>query len=495
MKREPQELLPLVRQYEQKVSEASIPFWMDAPDILDVLDYYEQKGLYFESEQCMRLALRLHPDNDEVIVRKAYRLKNEGRWDEAQEWVRRAPTQEGIEVLFFRAEYALSQLKFEEAEQLFLKGIAHEMGQKFAAPDDLTDKDATSDNRADKDMENSYLYLEMSELFMDYGGPLLAQKYLAKIGSDRADYPRAQTLWAECEFQEGNAEKAIQRLNTLLDEDPYYIEAWILVADISNEMKNFEKCSEASQFALAIDPNNEKALRFKAVAALSMERFEEVLEIYAIYHQLYPIDYTMALSAGEILLHQNKPAEAREVLLHSCQVCPNENPDKQRILSDIALTYLVERNYPKAEEIMLGATSLGLSHIEMLFALAQLCLAQKLNDEGLHCLERVLTQEPLTSDNRLRAAKMLAEANLFEPALSLWNVLLSVTVAGPTSAAPYLAFAARRLHRVRDFFFWIAYASYEDPTLTKQVFANVYPGVLPSDYLARARAEFPQHSF
>ena len=61
MKKSQHEILSLVREYERKLSEASVPFWMDAPDILDILDYYEEQNQYFEAELCMRLALKLHP--------------------------------------------------------------------------------------------------------------------------------------------------------------------------------------------------------------------------------------------------------------------------------------------------------------------------------------------------------------------------------------------------------------------------------------------------
>ena len=77
MKREPTDLKALVSEYEQKMSEASVPLWMDAPDLLDILDYYEQNNQYFEAETCIRLALRLHPDDPEVQIRRAYRFKNE----------------------------------------------------------------------------------------------------------------------------------------------------------------------------------------------------------------------------------------------------------------------------------------------------------------------------------------------------------------------------------------------------------------------------------
>ncbi len=88
------------------MSEASVPLWMDAPDLLDILDYYEQNNQYFEAETCIRLALRLHPDDPEVQIRRAYRFKNEGRWAEADEVVRKMSDQQHLDVQFYYAERA-----------------------------------------------------------------------------------------------------------------------------------------------------------------------------------------------------------------------------------------------------------------------------------------------------------------------------------------------------------------------------------------------------
>ena len=98
----------------------------------------------------------------------------------------------------------------------------------------------------------------------------------------------------------------------------------------------------------------------------------------------------------------------------------------------------------------------------------------------------------LTADTRLRIARMLCESNLFGEVGAVWEQLLKVTESGTTLAAPYLAYAARRLMRVREYHFWLAYALYEDPTTTQQIFRQIYPNAALSDYLTQARLEFPE---
>lgn len=464
------------------MSEAPAPIWMDAPDILDILDYYEQQNMYFESEQCMRLALQLHPDNIEVIVRRAYRLKNEGRWDEAAKVIETVSDQDSLDVQFFLGEKALSELRVDDAERHFVAGLKHERE---------IDEQMVLSGEGDP-MGDSDLLLEVAELFIDYGCVDKSRKYLKLIGEDRPEYTRAQMLTAECAYQLGDMEAALKRLDAILDADPYYLDAWVMKADLLNEAKRWPECAEAAEFALAIDPQGEKALRFKACAALGQNDFQGVLDVFATYRTLYPYDYTMALSAGEILLNQRKFDQAFEVLCFSNRNCPNDNADKVRILTDIALTYSARHDMQRAYDTLLGICSLGMTYADVLYHAANQAFDYKEVDFGRSALTHFLDHYPLTPDHRLAIARMLCEHNLFGEVTDIWERLLDVTDTQRTTAAPYLAYAARRLMRVAEYKFWLAYAIYQDPTLTNRIFRQIYPNCLPQEYLACARREFPE---
>lgn len=482
MKRPQKEIRRLVREYENKMSEAPIPVWMDAPDILDILDYYEQQNMYFESEQCMRIALRLHPDDPEVVTRHAYRLKNEGRWNEAAEVVAKLSDQSGLDVQFFLAEKALSELRVDDAERHFVAGLKHER-----EIDEQMILNGDGDPLGDAD-----LLLEVGELFIDYGCVDKARKYLKLIDAKAPEYPRSQLLMAECAYQLGDTDAALKKIDAILDADPYYLDAWVMKADLLNEAKRWPECAEAADFAIAIEPNHEKALRFKACAALGQNDFQGVLDVFAKYRKLYPYDYTMALSAGEILLNQHKYAEAYDVLCFSNRNCPNDNADKIRILTDIAVTYSARHDMQRAYDTLLGICSLGMTYADVLYHAANQAFDYKELEFGKSALTHFLDNYTLTPEHRLTMARMLCEHNLFGEVIDIWNRLLDVKDAQRTLAAPYLAYAARRLVRVAEYKFWLAYAIYQDPTLTNQIFRHIYPNCLPQEYMACARQEFPE---
>lgn len=481
MRRPQQEIRRMVREYEKKMSEAPAPVWMDAPDILDILDYYEQRNMYYESEQAMRLALTLHPDDPEVVVRHAYRLKNEGRWDEATARVEEVADQGGLDVQFFLGEKALSELRVEDAERHFVSGLQRERA---------IDEQMVNNNEGDALGDNDLL-LEIGELFMDYGCVEHAKKYVRMISEDCPEYPRACLIMAECAYQLGDIDAALKRVEALLDTDPYNLDAWVMKADLCNEAKRWEDCNEAAEYAIAIDPTHEKALRFKASAALGRSDYDTVIEVYETYRQHYPYDYTIALSVGEILLNRRQYETAHEVLCRSNRNCPNDNPDKVRILTDIALTFSARHDMQRAYDTLLGICSLGMTYADVLFHAASQAFDHHEISFGKSALEHFLNSYTVTPEQRLAWARLLCEHNLFGEMAEIWDRLLDVNDTAHTIAAPYLAYAARRLMRGSDFKFWLAYAIYQDPTLTHTIFRQIYPNCLPQEYLMHARREFP----
>ena len=473
----------LVCEYEKKLSSASVPFWMDVADMLDILDYYEERNLYFEAELCMRIAQKLHPDDIEVQVRRAYRLKNEGHWAEAVAVVNAIPEQESVEVNFFKAEVALSEMRPDDAEALFNKCLKAE-----AAVDEFQ-MDAMETPRS-----ASPLLLDMGELCMDYGFIALARKYLSLIRrSDGEEYSRAALAMAECAYQSGNASEALEQLDSLLDYNAYHLEAWLLKADLCNELKRWEACGEAADYALAIHPESEKASRLKACAAIGISDYNTVLEVFGKYRSLFPDDYTMALSAGEILLHRKHYDEAFEVLSHSNRNCPNENPDKIRIVTDIALCFSARHEMKKAFDILMTTRSLGVSYADVVFHAATQAFDFHDNVYAEKILLDLFSKETPSPEQRLNVSRMLCERNLFGCVPLIWNYLLSQKQSHPVPASPYLAFAARRLLLVREYKFWLACAIYTDPTLTNVIFRDIYPNCLPQEYLSCAQKEFPEH--
>ena len=126
-------LQALIEEYERLIASGE-PFYMEAESLIDILEYYIKQGKLEESDECLRIALRLHPDNEDLLLTKAYRLKDRLRWQEAEEIIKQLANPDEKEVTLFYIEKMLCKLDANSAEKIFtetykLKG--DEFGVEF----------------------------------------------------------------------------------------------------------------------------------------------------------------------------------------------------------------------------------------------------------------------------------------------------------------------------------------------------------------------------
>ena len=464
MRRSPEELQSLVREYQKNLSEASIPFWMDVPDILDILDHFEQTQQTIEAELCLRLAQRMHPNDADILMRKVYRLKNDGRWYDAEVLVKQHPDQENIDVQFFLAEKALSELRFFDADGIYENILTRE---QQALEEELLENPEQTGSLDD-------LRMEIAELFLDYGSEVFAKKYLLLIDKNSPLQPRVHLLEGEILMRYGDPVQAEEEVERVIDEDPYNIDAWIFRAELANERKDFDKCLEAAEYALAIEPNHQKALRMKAISALGKEDWDTVLSTYDIYHTLEPNDYTMSLSVGEIYLNRQNIVKGREALQHALQNCNNENPDKQRITHDLAVSYAMQGDIRKAYVCMATLSSLGVPHDDMLFQAARIAFNYGFIPFAMELLRHRFSIVSGNDERNVQVAQLFYECKLYKEVQEFWEYLFKAGFPNESEAQVYLAFAALQL-RIKDVFSATsAVAVLHQPSLMQQVFGGLY---------------------
>ena len=93
-------LQALIEEYERLIASEE-PFYMEAESLIDILEYYIKQGKLEEADECLRIALRLHPNNDDLLLTKAYRLKDRLRWQEAEEIIHHLSEPNEKEVALF----------------------------------------------------------------------------------------------------------------------------------------------------------------------------------------------------------------------------------------------------------------------------------------------------------------------------------------------------------------------------------------------------------
>lgn len=467
MRRSPEELQSLVREYHNNLSGVSIPFWMEVPDFLDILDHFEQTQQTVEAEICLRIALRMHPDNAEILMRKVYRLKNDGRWHDAEALVNQIADQDNLDVQFFLAEKALSELRFFDANTIYENLIAREkenVAQEFG--EQLEEQTSLDD-----------LYLEIAELFLDYGSEVFAKKFLQLLDKTSPLYPRVQLLESEILMRYGTPFYGIEQVEQVIDEDPYNVDAWVLRAELANDIKDYPKCLEAAEYALAISPKHPKALRMKAIAALGLEKWNTVLKVYKIYHDIEPNDYTMSLSVGEIYLNRNKIPQARAALQHAMKNCASDNPDKQRISLDLAMSYAMEGDIRKAYVCVATLSSLGVPHDEMLLQAVRVAITYGFLPFAAELLRMRNLEVPIADERNVQLAQLLHESQLHSDFKTNWEELFQANFPAESEVQAYRAYAAVKLLNKQVFIDSFAAALQHQPSLLQQLFYTDYKNI------------------
>lgn len=467
MRRSPEELQSLVREYHNNLSGVSIPFWMEVPDFLDILDHFEQTQQTVEAEICLRIALRMHPDNAEILMRKVYRLKNDGRWHDAEALVNQIADQDNLDVQFFLAEKALSELRFFDANTIYENLIAREkenVAQEFG--EQLEEQTSLDD-----------LYLEIAELFLDYGSEVFAKKFLQLLDKTSPLYPRVQLLESEILMRYGTPFYGIEQVEQVIDEDPYNVDAWVLRAELANDIKDYPKCLEAAEYALAISPKHPKALRMKAIAALGLEKWNTVLKVYKTYHDIEPNDYTMSLSVGEIYLNRNKIPQARAALQHAMKNCASDNPDKQRISLDLAMSYAMEGDIRKAYVCVATLSSLGVPHDEMLLQAVRVAITYGFLPFATELLRMRNLEVPIADERNVQLAQLLHESQLHSDFKTNWEELFQANFPAESEVQAYRAYAAVKLQNKNVFIDSFAAALQHQPSLLQQLFYTDYKNI------------------
>ena len=338
----------LLHEYERAVDRAGVPIYMDAEALLDIVDYYHKNNQTIDAEICLRYAERLHPDNENVKISRAYRLKDEGKWNEARRIISELEDQEADDVLLFHFEEHLSGFDLEAAE----KSIEWLMQSR-------------------RELNDYNLYIDIAEIYMDYGLFAEAATWLSEIPDNFSARMRAQELQAECFEKTGDYAQAISILQSLLDAHPYNDNYWRELAEVQEFSGAIHDAAESLQYALAIQPRNELTLRQNA--ALHVMAFPKLplsgeIVNYILTHDG---DYTLSLSFAEAVLPEivndyTWIKKGTQALRNALRTCPMYAAEKQTIVIVLAVYLTVGNQISQAQHLLdVAAAELGISRDEL----------------------------------------------------------------------------------------------------------------------------------
>ena len=313
-----------VEQYERLIQSA--PHWyLDVNDFLDVYEYYEDEGRLADADVCLRYALRLHPDDEMLLCKKAYALRSSGKVAEATALINRL-NPDLLEVRFFKAEEALASFRVEEANKLF-RDILVENGGGEELLSASSDGESTNLDWG--------LNLDVAECYIAEGFWEEALYVLRNVPDNIAEAKQTHLLRAECFYNQHQFPEAIAEANAAIDSDPYAVEAWSLLAELQYESQHPAEAQEACEYALAINADDEKSLRISYFSHAILNHQDEALAVARHYVKCHPNEYYLPMNAGELSLRKGLLDEAMSFFGRANVNCHPEHPDRNRILTGV----------------------------------------------------------------------------------------------------------------------------------------------------------------
>lgn len=328
----------LVEQYENLSH--GVPHWyMDAPDLLSVIEYYEERGQMADAEYCLRQAMALHPQDESLQVKFAYQLRSQGKISEAESIISKL-NPDLIDVLFFNAEEALARFDLPKARSLF-------------------DKILTTEGQGTPDWG---LRIDVAQCYIAEGHTAQAEELLHAIPDKYKEGKTAHTLLSEIHYCRHDLSRAIQEINKAIDLDPYDVSCWSTLAELQYEDHHIAQAQEACQYALAINPRDEKALRVSFFAYLTEQKQDQALAQATKYVEYWPNEYYLPMHAAELCAATGHIEDALTFFRRANCNCPDDHQDRIRILSGVAQVMAQQGRFDQSFQTLQCTCARGTSY-------------------------------------------------------------------------------------------------------------------------------------
>lgn len=442
-----------IEAYERNIN-GTPPFYMDADTLMQIEEYYEKNGRSFDAQQCLHYAELLHPDNTEVLIAKAYQLKADGRWDEAEQIIKSIPNQSHREVVLYKAEWFTMSGMPDKAEQI----VARHIGQ---------------------DLDDAMLYdwyVDISEVLMNYGYLERAIVWLEKIDVQYYDYRHVLELLAETYVQLLDYNHATSVVQRMTDIDPYDANAWCMLADIQQKQGDYGESLNSVEYALAIDPMSKLGMSLKVFNTFALNRKLQALDLVENYTSKAPTDYSMDMYAAENTLSDDPMDEKKTLhyLLRALSNCPQGNPDRIRLLTDLSMYYARLQDAPKAEEALMATLSAGVSLTDILWKVHYVLYNSGMKKESINSLGRLAGIKDLESNDRVEIYKILVRNHWYEEARDVWETLNRMPQIADHFCEIQLAYAFYRFKDKEKFLFLLFLSLLQSQDETVKFFSDVF---------------------
>lgn len=230
--------------------------YFDADEIEDMLNGFESSGKLEYYDEVLTLGLRLHPESNNLKVKKCQQYIIEEDFKSALSLIERMGEDVHEDIPFFLIDCYCGLKEYGK-----IKAYTEKMIRKN---------------------------FDQLETLFEYTAPLLNDMEMLTEAREYIDwglklYPDSLILKEELCYileTEGEVQRAIEVYNEIIDNNPYDFENWLNIGRLYVMNSDFGKAIEAFDFALTCDESNKELKFLKAYCLFMNESYEKAIEAY-----------------------------------------------------------------------------------------------------------------------------------------------------------------------------------------------------------------------
>lgn len=231
----------IIKKYEEArlVNE---DIYMEPEELTDIAEFYYEKGNISQAIEAVEYAIKLFPNSTmPVIFRARIALLEEHDCALAEKYANMVCDKSDLDYFYLIAEIMIVDGRASQADNYLRERMTH------VDEDDIAD-----------------FILDVATIFVDYEKYDLAEKWMEM--SDDEDLPDYKELKGRIALGQGNYDTSELIFENMLNEDPYSNHLWNRLASAQMMHEKIDDSITSSEYAIAINPDDDEALLNKANA-------------------------------------------------------------------------------------------------------------------------------------------------------------------------------------------------------------------------------------
>lgn len=441
----------IIKRYEeaQLVNE---DIYMEPEELTDIAEFYYDKGNISQAIKAINLAIKLFPSSTmPVIFRARLALLEEHDSALAEKYADMVCDKSDLDYYYLIAEIMIVNKHTAMADRYL-----HDR-MEYIDEDDIAD-----------------FILDVATIFVDYEKYDIAERWLAM--SEDYDLPDYKELKGRIALGQGNYKRSEHIFEELLDEDPYSNHFWNRLAAAQLMDEKINDSITSSEFAIAINPEDDEALLNKANGLFRLGRYEDALEYYRRFTKLCPEDQSGYVFQGNTLINLNKIYDAISAY-RTAEQKANRNPsDLIEIYQELALAYSSVDEMDKALEYVGKAEEIETSDKNELMVLkAHIYLEHNDVSNAIRYYKNAIHKSDFSRKISIHIAISIFDCGYVNITYKILKSINTFRADTNKKGLAYLALCCQQLNKEEEFLSYLKQACEEESDEAQFVLGHLFP--------------------